>query len=316
MITPAAPKSRSGNRATAVRWARILLDLGHHVTLSVNYDGTPYDLMVALHAWRSAHAIARFDALFPDRPLIVALTGTDLYRFIHSHPKETLESIRIADRLVVLHELAHEAIPRADRPKVHVIYQSAIPLPQGRTPVKRSFDVCVVGHLREEKDPFRTALAARDLPTVSRIRVLHYGKAHNEQWARLARQEMVQNPRYHWFGELPHWQIRQAYSRCRVMVLSSIMEGGANVISEALVAGLPVIASDIAGSIGLLGREYPGYYPVEDTNGLRHRLEQAEKDSTFLHELNIHCQKRASLFTPARELELWRALLDSIMSNT
>ena len=94
------------------------------------------------------------------------------------------------------------------------------------------------------------------------------------------------------------------------------MEGGANVISEALVAGIPVIASDIAGSIGLLGREYPGYYPVKDTDGLRHRLEQAEKDSAFLRELNIHCQKRASLFTPARELERWKALLASIISLT
>ena len=316
MITPAAPKSRSGNRATAIRWARILRDLGHQVTLSVDYEGAPYDLMVALHAWRSAHQIAKFDALFPDRPLIVALTGTDLYRFIHSHPKETLESISMADRLITLHELAHEAIPAVDRPKVHVIYQSAIPLPQARAPIKRSFDVCVVGHLREEKDPLRTAFAVRDLPAASRIRVLHYGKAHDEQWTRLAHQEMGRNPRYHWFGELPHWQIRRAYSRCRVMVLSSIMEGGANVISEALLAGLPVIASDIAGSVGLLGREYPGYYPVKDTLGLRHRLEQVENDSAFLRELNIHCQRRAALFTPARELELWKALLAGIISPT
>ena len=312
MITPAPPQSRAGNRATAVRWADLLGRLEHRVTIAVDYDGRPYDLMVGLHAWRSAAAIAEFDARYPERPLIVALTGTDLYRFIHSHPDTTLRSIRIADRLVALHELAHRALPESAHAKLHVIYQSAKPLTRPPQRAKRHFDVCVVGHLRDEKDSLRTAYAVRDLPASSRMRVLHYGKAHNAQWAQHAEEEMARNPRYHWYGEVPYWRVRRAYVTCHLMVLSSRMEGGANVVSEAVVAGLPVIGSDIDGTKGLLGLEYPGYYPVGDTQGLRHQLLKAENDIQFLQQLREHGALRAPRFTPQRETDAWKALLDSL----
>jgi len=309
IITPAAAKSLNGNRATAQRWADILSQSGHRVSIAVDWDGTRYDLMVALHAWRSAGAIAAFKQRYPQQPLIVAMTGTDLYHFIHSHPQPTLQSIRLADRLVTLHDLAYRAIPADCRSKIHVIHQSASPLPK---PPKRSvqhFDVCVAGHLREEKDSLRTAYAVRDLPSDSRLRVLHYGKAHNEEWARVATAEMKINPRYHWFGEKPHWQVRQAYACCHLMVLSSIMEGGANVVSEACVAGLPVIASDIDGSVGLLGEDYVGYYPVGNTNALRALLLTAENDRAFCQTLAQQCHQRAGLFTVAAENKGWVELL-------
>ncbi len=312
MITPAPPQSRAGNRTTAVRWATLLRLLGHRLTIAVDYDGRPYDLMVGLHAWRSAEAIAEFDARYPERPLIVALTGTDLYRFIHSHPDTTLRSIRSADRLVALHELAHRALPKFAHAKLHVIYQSAKPLLRPPQRTKRYFDVCVVGHLRDEKDSLRTAYAVRDLPATSRLRVLHFGKAHNAQWAQRAEDEMVHNPRYRWYGEVPNWRVRRAYGSCHLMVLSSRMEGGANVISEAVVAGLPVIASDIDGSKGLLGSEYSGYYPVGDTQGLRHQLLRAEDNAQFIERLRHQGAARAPLFTPQRETNAWEVLLDSL----
>ena len=313
IITPAAVKSLNGNRATALRWADFLRQLGHRVSVSVQWDGTAYDLMVALHAWRSAESIAAFKKEYPHRPLVLAMTGTDLYRFINSHPEPTLASISAADRLVTLHPLATRVLPKSSHAKVHVIYQSAIALPGGDSaPVKRSikhFDVCVVGHLREEKDSMRVAYAVRDLPANSRIRVLHYGKAHNDEWASYAEQEMKINPRYHWFGEVPHWKIRQAYGRCHLMVLPSIMEGGANVISEAVVAGLPVIASNIDGSVGLLGEDYAGYFPVQDTNALRELLLQSESDSAYLDKLDQQCRQRAGLFTREAEKQSWADLL-------
>lgn len=312
LITPAPPQSRAGNRATAVRWAEILQNLGHRVDVSVAYDGAPYNMMIALHAWRSAAAVARFDELYPDRPLIVALTGTDLYRFIDSHPEPTLRSIALADRLVALHELAHEAIPQAARAKLHVIYQSAKPLAQKHAPSRRYFDVCVAGHLRDEKDPLRAAYAAREVPPASRLRVRHYGKAHDESWAQLARAEMACNARYRWFDEVAHGKVRAAYARCRAMVLSSKMEGGANVISEAVVARLPIIASNIPGSVGLLGADYPGYYPVGDTAALRELLGRAETDDAFLPELERCGAERAHLFTPQNEAAGWRSLLNSL----
>jgi glycosyltransferase involved in cell wall biosynthesis len=101
-------------------------------------------------------------------------------------------------------------------------------------------------------------------------------------------------------------------ARAQLMVLSSIMEGGANVVSEALVAGVPIIASRIDGTVGLLGRDYPGYFPVGDTQALSALLHRAETDSDFLAELNRHCAARASLFTPAREQQAWRDALQEL----
>jgi Glycosyltransferase len=299
LITPAYKQSRAGNRTTAVRWARLLRRLGHCVRIAVHYVDEDADLMIALHAWRSAASIERFHARFPERPLIVALGGTDIYRFIHSDPKLTLKSLELADILVGLHERVHEALPTPLHPKLRVIYQSAQPLPRRLTPSTRYFDVCVIGHLREEKDPLRAALAARQLPLTSKIRITHLGRAHDAQWAEAARTEMRGNPRYRWLGEVPGWQVRRFLAKTHAMVLSSRLEGGANVVSEAVVANVPVLASDIPGSVGLLGRNYRGYYPVEDTTALARLLRRVEENPDFLNALLTQCSHRAALFRPS-----------------
>jgi putative glycosyltransferase (TIGR04348 family) len=308
LITPAAPGSRSGNRTTAVRWTRILRSLGHRVEVAVDYDGGPADLMVALHAWRSRAAIDRFHRRFPERPLVVGLAGTDIYRFIRTHRKQTLHSLEVAHRLVGLHELVPEAIPKRYHDKLGIIFQSA-PKVRRRPPLRRVFEVLVIGHLREEKDPLRAAEAARRLPQTSRLRVVQLGRAHDERWAERARAEMARNPRYRWRGEVAPWNVRRASARARLMVLSSVMEGGANVISEAVMAGLPVIASRIPGSVGLLGRDYPGYYPAGDTAALARLLLRAEQDPAFLARLARHCSGRAALFDVEHERRAWRRLL-------
>jgi putative glycosyltransferase (TIGR04348 family) len=312
LITPATKTSRTGNRTTAMRWARILRGLGHRVQVATRYDGTPADLMIALHAWRSAEAVRAYRARYPQRPLIVGLAGTDIYRFQHSDPDVTLGSMARADLLVGLHDLVAEAIPEAMRGKLRVIYQSVPPLQHRLSPLRGVFEVLVVGHLREEKDPLRTACAARALPAESRIRVVHLGMAHDAQWSAAATREMVENPRYHWRGEVPGWAVRRAMARAPLMVLSSIMEGGANVISEALVAGVPVLASGIDGSIGLLGRDYPGYFPVRDTAALTALLHRAETDAEYLAALRRHCAARAPLFDPVRERQAWHDALEQV----
>ncbi len=316
IITPAKIKSLSGNRATAARWAFFLKEQGHQVSIDVSWDdkdSKPYDLMIALHAWRSEDSIARWKQQHPTRPLIVVMTGTDLYQFIHTHPEPTLHSIKISDELVVLHDLAYLALPEAARNKVNIIYQSAEPLPFPINRTKKTFDICVVGHLRDEKDSLRAAYAVRDLPSKSKIRIRHYGKAHNQEWADKAQTEMNKNPRYHWFGEVKHWQIRQAYARCHLMVLSSNMEGGANVISETTVAGLPVIASEIEGSIGLLGKNYQGYYPVQDTSALTSLLLKAEKEPDYVNSLTLQGNIKAKLFHPSVEAAQLAKLIAKVL---
>jgi putative glycosyltransferase (TIGR04348 family) len=312
LITPAPKDSRTGNRTTAVRWARLLRSLGHRVDLATRYDDSPADVMIALHAWRSAGSVRAWRTRYPQQPLIVGLGGTDIYRFQHSDPNVTLGSMRVADMLVGLHDLVSDAISEEMHGKLRVIYQSVTPLPRRLPPLRDTFEVLVVGHLREEKDPLRTAQASRLLPVESQIRVVHLGMAHGEQWSAAAHAEMAENPRYQWRGEVPGWAVRRAMARAQLMVLSSIMEGGANVVSEALVAGVPVLASKIDGSVGLLGRDYPGYFPVGDTEALTVLLHRAETDVAFLAELRRHCAARAPLFEPAREQQSWHDALQEL----
>ena len=293
VITPAAKRSRSGNRATAVRWARILESLGHSTTVDEAWPGAAQpesaDILIAIHAWRSAASVAAFRARHPSRPLVVLMSGTDIYRFQHSHPKRTITSMAAANRLVGLHDVVADDLPLRFRSKLRVIHQSALPLPAPRNPSRRSFDVCVIGHLRDEKDPFRAAYAARLAPDASRLRIIHLGKQHDAAQARKARTEMAANPRYVWRGEVPRWQVRRALARVHAMVTSSIMEGGANVVSEAVVAGVPVIASDIPGNVGLLA-----LYPAGDTEALYALLHRAETDSGFLEAVrSVHTRARA-----------------------
>ena len=309
LVTPAGARSRFGNRVTAVRWARILRGLGHRVFLRTAWDGAPADLLIALHAFRSAESIHRFRTRFPARPLVVALTGTDVYRFLHSEPEITRRSLAGAAVLVGLHELVGEALPPEFRAKVRVVIQSVAARRPARRPSKCAFEVCVVGHLREEKDPLRAAWAAREAPEDSRLRILHAGGARDPAWAEAARREMTRNPRYRWLGDVPPERVRRLYRQSHAMVLSSVMEGGANVVSEALVAGLPVVASRIPGNVGLLGSDYPGYFPARDTEALRALLWRSERDPAFLDGLGRHGARRTPLFAPEREREAWREVI-------
>jgi putative glycosyltransferase (TIGR04348 family) len=310
IATPVAATRRTGNRATATRWADFLTGLGHEVAINPQ-PATGADALIALHAWRSAETVAQFRAAHPDRPIVVVLTGTDLYHYLDAEPEPTLRSLDLADRLVGLHDKVAERLPERVRGKLRVIHQSARGRAVRSAPDADAFEVLVVGHLRPEKDPFRAALAARALPADSAIRIFHLGGAHAPDWAETAQTEMAENPRYVWLGDLPPARVRRLMTRARLMVLSSHMEGGANVISEAVVSGLPVLASRIDGTVGLLGEDYPGYYPVSDTAALGRLLRRAEADPDFLAALDSCCAARAPLFQPARE----RALVGALMAE-
>lgn len=312
LITPADKQSKGGNRVTALRWAKMLRSAGHRVRVDVDYNGEDADVMIAIHAWRSASAIERYRQRFPDGPLVVGLGGTDVNTFLKTHPESTLRSMEMTDALICLHDLIGEALPVSLRHKLHVVRQSALPLASPRKPAINNFDICVIGHLRAEKDPFRTALAARLLPPSSRIRVIHLGKAHNPEFRQQAKAEMAHNPRYRWQGEVPGWRVRREWCKTRLMVISSTQEGGANVISEATVAGVPIIASDIAGNIGLLGDDYPGYYPVGDEAALARLLERAETDPKFLESLARHGRALKPTFEPAHEREALIRIIHSV----
>lgn len=309
IVTPAPPRVRNGNRNTAQRWAAFLRRSGHRVVVQVAWDGIAADLMLALHARRSYASIKRFSEERPAAPLIVVLTGTDLYRDIRTD-SDAQESMRLATRLVVLQEMGLNELAPDLRLKTLVVHQSARPV-KPMPPLKKTFEICVIGNLREEKDPFRSALASALLPAASKIHIRHLGRALNEEMAHRAAELTRCNPRYSWLGECPHGRVRKEMARCRLMVVSSIMEGGANVISEALSADVPVIASDIPGNQGMLGTDYSGFFSCGDERALAEILFKAETDATFYATLKAQCQARKPCFNPERE----HAQLDALITS-
>jgi putative glycosyltransferase (TIGR04348 family) len=311
LVTPAPLRINNGNKITAVRWAAILKKLGHKVRVTQSFDGKPCDLLIALHARRSADSIRRFRESHPGLPLIVVLTGTDVYRDIH-RDKEAKQSLELATRLVVLQSMALREFPKRFHAKTQVIYQSAQSFRAKPSSAKNKFKVCVIGHLRKEKDPLRAALAARNLPSDSRIEVTQIGQALDDRLENKAVSEVKRNPRYRWIGPLSHRKTRELLARSHLACITSKMEGSSNVLSEALASGVPVIASKISGLMGTLGTSFPGFYPVGDTRKLRQLLIKAETDAKFYQSLKRHCQKLAYLVRTKRELDAWRRLLREI----
>jgi putative glycosyltransferase (TIGR04348 family) len=310
IVTPAQPHSQHGNRVTAERWSGLLSQLGHSVSLTTSWSGAPADVLVALHARRSAPAVREFGAAHPDRPVVVALTGTDLYADL-ADSVEAQQTVQAARALVVLQDKALEVLPPSVHDRVHVIHQSVV------TPVRRAvqrehFEVVFLAHLRAVKDPFLVVEALRLLPTSSRVRVTHLGAALDPGTADRARDAALRDPRYRWRGDVPRDQALQLLADSDLLVLTSRLEGGANAVSEAIAAGVPVVSTRIDGSLGLLGADYPGYVEVGDAAGLARTLERAAADEAFRGELVRQVRARRELVSPDRERQAWADLLEAI----
>jgi putative glycosyltransferase (TIGR04348 family) len=308
IVCPAPRGTLYGNRITALRWAAILRKLGHRAVIATSYDGEPCDLLIALHARKSGAAVVAFHEKYPEKPIIVALTGTDVYRDIRNSAIAQ-KALALATRIVTLQPFAAAELAPGFRDKVEVIYQSAEKTRGVSIRPAGMFAVCVVGHLRTVKDPFRAAMAVRRLPPDSRIHVFHAGAALDARMEARAIAEQYRNLRYWWQGEQPREKVRGLIASSHLLVLSSRLEGGANVISEAIVDGTPVVASRIPGSIGLLGADYPGLYPAGDTAALRDLLLRAESDAHFYRDLRSRCAALAKQFHPSREQSAWRSLI-------
>jgi putative glycosyltransferase (TIGR04348 family) len=296
IVTPAGAGLRNGNRHTALRWATLLRASGHKVRVDVAWNGEPCDALIALHARRSHESIARFAA--SKKPLVVTLTGTDLYRDLPDSA-EARNSLELAHRLIVLQDAALAELDPSVRDKARVVYQSADPRLVQRPP-KAPFRIAVVAHLRAEKDPLRAVAALAHLPAEA-MEVVQIGVALDEWFGKEAQAWAAREPRLRLLGSLPHRQALGWMAKSHVLVVSSVMEGGANVVAEAARIGTPVIASRMSGNIGMLGADYPGYYPVADDRALAALLAQAAHDRRFYGRLKSALRARRKLFAPAAE---------------
>jgi putative glycosyltransferase (TIGR04348 family) len=309
VVTPARPGSQHGNRVTGERWATLLRELGHTVSLTTAWSGEPADVLVALHARRSAAAVRDYRRAHPARPVVLALTGTDLYADL-ADSLEAQQSVQGADALVVLQDKAYDVLDPALHPRVHVIHQSVV-TPARSAPSGPLFEVLLLAHLRAVKDPFLVVEALRRLPPTSRVRVTHLGAPLDPGSAERASEAAAADPRYRWLGDVPREAALQRLADSDLLVLTSRLEGGANAVSEAVAAGVPVVAPRGDGSVGLLGDDYPGYVEVGDAAGLARAVEQVATDEEFRAELTRQVQSRRHLFAPDREWQAWADLLAS-----
>lgn len=298
---------------TALRWQGFLEELGYSVEVTESWSGGDADVLIALHAYRSHQSIVQFKKKYPSRPIVLILTGTDLYRDIQNH-SEVVQSMEMADRLIVLQSSALDSIPPSLQSKAQAIYQS-VEIDLADPIAKEDFLVSVIGHLREEKDPFCVARSLPLLPSDSKINVQHLGQAMNSQMGDLARNFNATLNRYQWIGEVSHADTLRMLSQSRLMVISSLMEGGAHVVSEAIALGIPVIASDIPGNRGLLGESYPAYYPVGEECALANLLYRSETIPTFYASLQKHIDLRRELIKPAREKQSIQEMVGALTAK-
>ncbi|MFM9879547.1 MAG: selenoneine biosynthesis selenosugar synthase SenB [Burkholderiaceae bacterium] len=325
IVSPALAEANNGNWQTAKRWSHLLAP---HCAVRIvqHWQGENADVMLALHARRSADSVARWAQTHPGRGLAVVLTGTDLYGDL-LHDTAALASLQAAQQVVVLQERGPQALQDvlggALRDKVRVIFQSTT-LRQTLPKTQALLRAVMVGHLREEKSPQTLFAAARLLRGQQDIRIDHIGAALNEALGQQAQQTQTDCPHYRWLGGLPHAAARQRIQRAHVLVHASRIEGGAHVIMEAVCSGTPVLASRIAGNVGMLGADYAGYFEHGNAQALadvllRCRAAQARMPvqarpaaDNLLLQISQQCAARAVLFDPFAEQAALLALLQEL----
>src|SRR5690606_17615691 len=102
--------------------------------------------------------------------------------------------------------------------------------------------------------------AARLIGPQEGIRIDHVGGALDPALGDAARATAAACPHYRWLGALPRAEVLRRLQHAHVLVHTSRMEGGANVVLEAVRCGTPVLASRIDGNVGMLGEAYAGYF--------------------------------------------------------
>lgn len=315
IAAPIRPSESSGNSVTATRWAGHLRRLGHDVQVVAIDEDEPdipadlaavlrsADVLIVLHARRSGPVIGWWTTHRSTDPIVVGLVGTDLYVDMPDDAA-TMASVDRADALIVLQTEAVERLRGFDSrwaDKALVIYQSVEQALPTRAPIEDEFRVVVLAHLREVKDPLLSARAARLLPPESRVVVQHAGRAFSEQWEQLARDESATNHRYVWHEELNPAAALELLASATVLACTSLSEGGANVVTEALALGIPVIGTRVDGNVGMLGRDHPGLFAVGDTAALAVLLDSLENDAAALADLTARSAERSTITRPEAE---------------
>jgi putative glycosyltransferase (TIGR04348 family) len=305
IVTPAPRGSRSGNRTTALRWAGLLRQLGVHVRVVDNWQGEACDVLIAVHAVKTAASVLAATTAHPGLRVVVLLAGTDVYpRFEPS--ATTSAALARANALIALQPHTIPVLPAELRPRARTIVQSATTVPVARA---ATFRACVLAHLRPVKDPLLPFRALSHVDPGIAIEVVLAGRAMTPDLESEVRAACAREPRLRWVGDLRRRAAKELLASSHVCIVPSSAEGGANVVSEAIAASTPVLATSIPGNLGLLGADWPALFPVGDEVALGRLLAKTATDRTFWHRLVERTRALLPMVAPAQERAAWRQLL-------
>ncbi|MEC8253472.1 MAG: glycosyltransferase [Planctomycetota bacterium] len=308
IVTPAPRGSRGGNRATALRWAGLLRQLGHRPRLCQEWRDQPCDVLITVHAVKTAAAVRAARRARPALPILTLLSGTDIYG--DGGPSdEALATLTDADRIITLQHLARATLPPEMWPRTRTMVQSATAV---ASPRDESFTACVLAHLRPVKAPLIAVRALASLGDDTPLTLTLAGERLDEGYSDEVKQAIESEPRAVFLGPQTRRESKALLARSTVCVVPSLAEGGANVVSEAIAAGTPVLCSAVPGNLGLLGERWPGAFAAGDVAACAAALRRAATDRPFLDDLRARTRSLQPMVAPATERAAWRALLREV----
>jgi glycosyltransferase involved in cell wall biosynthesis len=298
-----------GNSVTTERIVAILNEGGVEARGSHGNDGEPADILITLHAIKGAHTVFDFKKKTPEGKVVILLTGTDIYQGLPDGSQIGQDALHEADRIVVPQEAAIRRLPEEVRGKTVVIRSSLDPIGVNAIPSQSPFVISVVGHLRPVKRPFLTIETLAQHPEWSGVEVWQIGQALDAEMRKTAEFWKEEDRRYRWCGGLPRGKSLALCAKSSLTINSSILEGGANAVLEAMTMGVPVLASRIEGNVGLLGDDYPGYF---EEGGMAKILGAIVDQRVDLDEWSRLSADRLLLFSREKESKSWLELLTEL----
>jgi glycosyltransferase involved in cell wall biosynthesis len=215
-------------------------------------------------------------------------------------------ALRESDRIVVVQEAAIARLPEEVRGKAVVIPASLDAIEIEAEPVSPPFAISVVGHPRPVKRPFLTIEAVAKHPAWAEVEVWQIGEALDEGSFREGQEWVKRDSRYRWFGGMVREEALRRCAQSSLTINSSILEGGANAVLEAMTMGVPVLASRIEGNVGMLGEDYPGYFEEGELGDVLEAIVEGRVDMQAWVEL---ARARLPLFSRETESSSWLELL-------
>ena len=284
---------------------------GHRIRV-LESPGSPHqhldlDVWIGLHAERSAASLELALAASPKVRAITVLTGTDLHRE-GGLSSLALKQLERSDRLVVLSPGGLELLPEELRSRTCTIPQvpgdlQPAPLREG-TPT-----LAMLSHLRPVKDPLVVLEALGHLSESAPLRIVHAGEPLDPALASRCEQTSAEDPRYSYLGRLPREQALATLKSSHGLLLPSRSEGGASVLSEALLLGRAVIASDAPGITAFLPKTYGGIFPVGSASDLAALLERFAAQPPWRLELAEQCVAMGTQLRSVEEAKAWQDLV-------